>query len=325
LKWKEKEIVMPHYYFAVHTNTGNPGKVFLGGPNDSNNQEDVDTASSEDAVLHEHEELLVHEGHEEDNHLLMRQSQQGPKPTRLARTRKPRGLGRCKEIGLQRELSSLSGTCAAVVTAAELSLRTLSKLEDEEFLSVSALEEFTALLGSGKGLSTLYHTLTMAKQTGFLKERDVDPLTNRYAGTPSRWLKDRFTFDFVLLNTIVETEVSPEKVERKLQLSPEKIVTWLSTEGPVIARVDPRHLLLPDPIKKVDVGKTGEAHHAVVIIGADAGDKEFVVRTGWRRNPIGRVKYEGPTEAWGLVWQAPPHERVHGRNQSESHASSPAE
>jgi hypothetical protein len=290
---------MPHYLIIEPPEE--PGVVVLDGQ-----VYYVDTGSSESAVSHGHEDLVAQappsselpRGAKQPQRLFRPGKKDAPVRQLLpAEIKRP--LAECGQVGLGRELSMSSGTSASAVTAAELYLRTSERLERDAYLSVAALEEFTSLLGSRKTLTTLYHTLAMAKQVHFLRERDVDPLTNRFSGPAAEWTARRAKLEaFVLLN-------DPYK---DFALDPGEINRWLTCQGPVLARVDPRDLIDLNP-DRVDLRHN--THHAVVIIGTDEGAQQFTVRTGWRQRPVLKMKYKAPSEAWGLVFSS--HQETHGQ------------
>jgi hypothetical protein len=197
-----------------------------------------------------------------------------------------------------RDHSASSGTAVAVVTAAQLSLRMLDMILEDDFLSVPALEEFTTVLGARRSVSTVYNTLEMAQQVGFLLERNVDPLSNRFLGDPDEWQKQRKQLArFVLFNDQKNFEHSPDRVDG-----------WLKTDRPVVARVDPRLLLDQNevPLQIKNAPGLDKIHHAVVITGIREG--LFRVRTGWKRRPTALMRPTAPSETWGLVFGGEDHE-----------------
>jgi hypothetical protein len=282
---------MCHYTFAIRSYAEPPGWFELDGE-----KLYVDTAPSDRAVKHDqsghaHFDGDGPEAEEPARWKLRRWSRNW----QLAARERPRrtSLRHCAEHGAERDVTTSSGTAVAVVRAAELSLRTLGDLETDEFLSVPALEEFTTLLGARRSVSTIYNTLEMAKQVSFLRERDVDPMSNRFLGDPQEWKnKRRELGKFVLLND-----------HHRFKYRPEKVRAWLRTDRPVVARVDPRKLLDPRSGKRLEFDDRHLreiTHHAVVITDADGGI--FSVRTGWRSRPMLAMPHDAPSEAWGLLF-----------------------
>jgi hypothetical protein len=293
---------MPHdYSYAIRTAAGAPATATLPG----GHVVFPDTASSGDAVL---DEFAEEGGHPQEfqrfrfARLATSENQrlslhlQGTSGTILLKHEN--GLEEFAKHGLERDLSSSSATIAAIIIAAEISLRLQGKLGKNELLSVPALEELTTVLTARKTVSTFYNTLKVAQQIGFLRERDVDPLTARFSGRPEDWNKTRFNLvDYVVLNDVHLS--GSDRTKGRYTFSPEKVATWLNTGRPVLARVDPTRLegvkLEFQPREKLP-----EAHQAVVIVGKSGED--FRVRTGWAAAPTATVKRDVPSECWGLVF-----------------------
>ena len=288
---------MCHYQFASHRYSDAAGVFLL-----DDQRVYVDTASSEKDVHH----MDNGSGHsyltasvDPASPVTDWQLQRWQRTWRL-KSRQVQPVATCAQHGASRDHAASSGTAVAVVTAAELSLRLINVLPDDEFLSVSAIEEFTTLLAARQSVSTLYHTLDAAKQVGFLRERHVDPLSNRFLGTPDQWKRKRIELHkYVLLN---------EQETFRFRL--DAVMRWLDSHRPVIVRVDPRKLLHRDgsgplPITRAD-GLSANQHHAVVITDI-VGQGSFVVRTGWKRRPEALMPLEAPTEAWGMLFKDEDH------------------
>jgi hypothetical protein len=200
----------------------------------------------------------------------------------------------CSGGRVGRDVGTSSVTAAAVVTAAEIYLRMLGDLRPEEHLSVESLEEFTTVFNSRQSLTTLYHTLLMAHQIGFLRESHVDQLTNRFLGTSYQWRRSVLRMgEFLFLNKEVE--------HQEYAFDPDAVSDWLRRVGPVVARVDPRALfgMAPKP--------DAFAHHAVAIIGENATGTKYVALTNWGNLPRVEIAKDAPSEGWGLCFKpAPP-------------------
>jgi hypothetical protein len=280
---------MCHYSHAIRLVQDSPGSFVLDG-----HEVYVDTASSKKGLGHEQSAHAYFVGGPEaaasggEWHLRRwrrRWRVKGDRPRTIP-------LRECAARVVARDLTTSSGTVVAVVTAAELALRTLGDLRPDEFLSAPALEEFTTILAARQSVSTIYNTLEMAKQVGFLREADVDPLSNRFLGNPQEWAEKNIDLrKFVLLN------------DDSFELRRQAVDKWLATERPVIARVDPRKLLDLDSRKPLDLHKVDirdTTHHAVVIIDGD--ERDFIVRSGWRHPHTLRMPADAATEAWGLLF-----------------------
>jgi hypothetical protein len=312
---------MPHYYrHAIRSKPGEPGEIFLKGHETTTY---ADTVSSEGAVLDQYE------GHEHEEHdaatpprvsyaqfspprsrdevtsvLLQAHGQRRPL---VAPTRR---LDDCAKDGLERDFTASSGTVAAIIIAAEIQLRSHEELKGD-LLSVPALEEFTTVLTARRALSTIFGCLQVAKDIGFLRERDVDPQTDRFSGSPRAWKESRINLvDFTALNEVVDRrhdastagdagEPSGTRRRKKAWVFSERNVdAWLDKGRPVLARVAPTELGIDLDFNPKS--KKFDPQHAVVITGKD-GDY-YVVRTGWKAEPIARMKVTSPTEGWGLLF-----------------------
>jgi hypothetical protein len=279
---------MSHYYLATLQYKDPPGFIEVDGQ-----RMHVDTAASRP---------LLEDYDGADTTLLHPESEgvKGVANWRLVRSRRSlrvnnarygrAPLARCAHPVLGRDPITSSGTVLGVVTAAEISLRAVNKLAPDQVLSVSALEEFATVLGARAAVSTIYTVGAIARQVGFLLERDVDGLANRFLGSPGEWQEKRHRLSsLVFLN------------KKNFDFDPDRVRDWLETDRPVIARVDPRKLV-DVKSKEPLIGKrqiSENTHHTVTIIEHHEGF--FTVRTGWRQRPVMAMPVDAPSEGWGVL------------------------
>jgi hypothetical protein len=277
---------MTHYLFATSHYTDSPGFIEVDGERIY-----VDTASSTPLLDDDHDATLVDHGVRQVAAAADWRFRRSGRRWRLATQDRPHRLRDCRDHGVGRDLSTSSGTVAGVVTAAQISLRGLGRLREDEAVSVSALEEFTTVLQARTVVSTIYSAVAMARQVGFLRERHVDGLSNRFLGQAPGWKDARLALSkFVYLNT------------PSFKFDANSVRSWLHSERPVIARVNPLQLLdleSRSPLGFTNSQITDNTHHTVTIV--DQQDDLFVVRSGWRNRPFLAVPVAAPSEAWGLL------------------------